>query len=108
MRSALLVSALSGLALVCAQSDTVPVTGKLGDAEEVTNNPLGAIYVAELPNSEKNTVRGSITAESVPSGRGVQFKIAITGLPQTGGPFSESNLRFLFPASRANLSNDDR
>jgi hypothetical protein len=60
------------------------------DAPVVSTNPVGAIYVATLPNQEKYTVRGSITGTSANDGKGVNFQVAISGLPNEGGPFSKS------------------
>jgi len=87
MRSAILLSALSSLALVAAQSDTVPVTGLLGNASVVTDNPLGVTYTATLPNKNTTTVRGSVKAVANSNGTGVAFTVAFSGLPSSGGPF---------------------
>lgn len=79
--------------LVLAAASTVAATGysgatgKLGDAAVITNNPAGAVYAATLPNREDTTVRGSIVASSVGGGRGVQFQVSISGLPEGEGPF---------------------
>lgn len=81
MRSSTVLSVLSTLALVSAQ------TGKLGDAPVVTNNPVGASYYATLPNKESESVRGTVYAVSSPTGKGVDFDITLSGLPAEGGPF---------------------
>ena len=52
MYSTIVAAALTGFALVKAQTPPVPgVTGQLGDAAIVNNNPAGATYIATLPNS---------------------------------------------------------
>ena len=84
MRTSIVVSTLSFLALVSAD------TGKLGDAAVVDNNPVGASYEARLPNRPSTSVRGVFLASSNPSGRGVDFQITLDGLPSEGGPFSKS------------------
>lgn len=61
------------------------------DAPKVTDSPVGASYVATLPNKEGNTVRGSITGLSSPDGKGVHFSGAFSGLPEGAGPFSKRN-----------------
>lgn len=93
MYSPLLLVALSGFTLVCAQTPTPsPVartTGDLGPAEEVVGNPSGVTYQAILPESEKSTIRGSIAGTSSPDGKGVEFTVNISGLPDSSlGPFS--------------------
>lgn len=86
-----LVSALSVLTCyVSAQSNTSPVTGKLGDALVVTDNPTSLQYIATFPNSVNSTVRGTVAVVSVPDGTGVSFDVTISGLPEEGGPFRES------------------
>lgn len=77
MRYAAVASILSAVAL--AQ--------ELGPAAEITNNPIGAKYVATFPNSIKTAVRGSVTAQSATDGKGVNFDVVIDGLPAEGGPF---------------------
>ncbi|KAJ9668557.1 hypothetical protein H2201_001199 [Coniosporium apollinis] len=81
MRTSIILPTLSLLALAAAD------TGRLGDAEVVTNNPIGASYEARLPNIATTDVRGVFIATSNPSGRGVDFQITLDGLPSTGGPF---------------------
>ncbi|KAF2761752.1 Cu,Zn superoxide dismutase-like protein [Pseudovirgaria hyperparasitica] len=81
MRSYALISALLTTS-VAAQT-----TGKLGDAAIISDNPVGAHYVATFPISEKNTVRGTVKAESNPDGKGVHFEVSVSGLPEAGGPW---------------------
>ncbi|KAF2748127.1 Cu,Zn superoxide dismutase-like protein [Sporormia fimetaria CBS 119925] len=72
---------IAAASAVSAQTATSTVT----PAPEVTNNVEGVSYVAELP--EKGTVRGSVVGTSASDGKGVQFKVSISGLPAEGGPF---------------------
>lgn len=97
MRS-LVLSALGGLALVSAQSTVVSgdypqqtvVTGKLGDAEVVSDNPVGVSYIATLPESTKSTIRGYISGTSNEDGVGVRYDIHFTGFPDLSlAPYSE-------------------
>ena len=86
-------TALSALALVSAQ--VVPgTTGKLGDAQISTNNPIGVTYQAILPDSNTTGIRGYIAGTSNANGTGVYFNINFYGFPsETLGPFST----YLFP-----------
>lgn len=92
MRSSILVTALSGLALATAQAPTpIPgTTGKLGDALVVKGNPVGVTYQAILPDSPKTGVRGYVAGTSSKDGTGVVFNVNIYGLPDPSlGPFSK-------------------
>ncbi|KAF2088705.1 Cu,Zn superoxide dismutase-like protein, partial [Saccharata proteae CBS 121410] len=81
MRISTVVATLAACVLASAQ------TGQLGDAQVFSDNPAGVAYQAVFPSSDKNSVRGSVVASSVGNGQGVQFQIAISGLPTEGGPF---------------------
>lgn len=91
---------LSVLALASAQSDTIPVTGKLGDAPVTKGNPKGVVYTATLPEKAfsypgpQGNVKGSISATAGPDGTGVQWSVNFSNLPATGGPFSKYSLSF--------------
>ncbi|KZF26493.1 Cu,Zn superoxide dismutase-like protein [Xylona heveae TC161] len=89
MRPAAILSAVAalGFGVVSAQSNTVPVTGLLGNATVVTDNPVGVAYHAALPTSNKTSVTGSVHAETSGNGTGVVFHVSISGLPTSGGPF---------------------
>lgn len=98
MRFAILVTTLSGFALVSAQTPTpVPTpipgtTGQLGNAAVVEGNPAGVTYQAILPNSNKTGVRGYLAGTSNANGTGVNFNVNIYGLPDASlGPFRKSN-----------------
>ncbi|KAI9800771.1 MAG: hypothetical protein M1833_003188 [Piccolia ochrophora] len=82
MQSAIVLSALAGFALTSAQ-----VTGKLGDAVAVTDNPVGISYQAKLPELETTEVRGYVTATGGADGNGIEVSVSFTGIPATGGPF---------------------
>lgn len=80
---------LSFLAAFCAvQGAVAQMTGKLGDAMAVMNNPPGASYVATFTEGPGNQVRGKVTAMSSPGGKSVTFNLTIIGLPMEGGPYS--------------------
>lgn len=77
----MLVSVLSLLAAasaVSAQSSTAPV---------VADNPIGAKYVATLPQKAGSSLAGSIEGVTAADGKGVKFTVHFSGLPATGGPF---------------------
>ncbi|KAI9840881.1 MAG: hypothetical protein M1838_003868 [Thelocarpon superellum] len=84
MHPTIVLSTLAGLALVQAQSNTNPVTGLLGDAAVITNNPLGATYTANLPGT---SVTGYVSGVATSNGTGVQFTVAFSNFPSSGGPF---------------------
>jgi hypothetical protein len=84
------------LTSVNGQSDTVPVTGILGNATVVENNPPGDIYMATLPSKEffnpadpRGNIKGSVSATANPDGMGVSFSVSFSNLPTSGGPFRE-------------------
>ncbi|KAI9890717.1 MAG: hypothetical protein M1814_003647 [Vezdaea aestivalis] len=85
--STIVTSLTAAAALASAQSTTTPVTGKLGDAKIVTNNPPSTVYTANLPNKNTTNVRGTIVASSASNGTGVVFTISVRGFPTSGGPF---------------------
>ncbi|KAH7171007.1 superoxide dismutase [Dactylonectria macrodidyma] len=64
------------------------------NAEPVTDNPVGVVYKATLPEEPffKNAaldgnVKGFITAMAAEDGHGVRFKVKFENLPKEGGPF---------------------
>ncbi|KAI4729370.1 hypothetical protein E4T49_02850 [Aureobasidium sp. EXF-10728] len=82
------VAAIAVLATaVTAQSDTTPVTGKLGNATVQKNNPAGVAYIATLSPNSKSNISGNVLALTSSDMVGVNFQIALTGLPSEGGPF---------------------
>lgn len=54
------------------------------NATVVTNNPAGVEYQATLPNSITTDVRGSLVAQSNPSGEGALFQVSFSGFPTEG------------------------
>jgi hypothetical protein len=69
----------------------------LADAPETTNNPVGVVYQATLPDEPffagaaiEGNVKGSITAVARENGKGVRFTVMFENLPTEGGPFSQS------------------
>ena len=96
MHSTILLTLATGLAFASAQAPGAPVpepgvTGKLGPAKIIENNPLGVSYIAQLPDRKDTTVRGSVVGTSNNNGTGVKFQISLSGLPDPSlGPFSMS------------------
>ena len=87
-----LTTALFGLA--SAQSTDVPVTGILGNASVVENNPPGIIYTATLPakgffnpEDSRGNIKGAISAVANSNGIGVAFSVDFSNFPTSGGPF---------------------
>jgi len=85
MRHSSLLSLLCGPYAAASQ-----MTGKLGDAMAIMNNPPGATYNAMLKGGPVSMAMGEVTAMSGPGGRGVMFNLTLMGLPMTGGPYSKS------------------
>ena len=93
MHSAILFTLASGLALASAQAPTpVPgVTGQLGNAAIVEDNPAGVSYVATLPESDTTNIRGSVVGTSNANGTGVNIQVSLSGFPDASlGPFCKS------------------
>lgn len=85
MHPFLLLTAGLATTLVSAQNNT-RVTGKLGDARQVRNNPvIGEVWVAKFDGP---VVTGTVTA--VAHTVGVNYTIDVTGLPADKGPYSTS------------------
>jgi len=77
-----------------AQTTTEPITGTLGNASIVENNPPGLIYTATLPTKEffnpddpRGNIKGSVSATANPNGIGVSFSVSFSNFPTSGGPF---------------------
>jgi len=94
-----LVAAL--FAYVGAQTTTEPITGSLGNASIVQNNPQGLIYTATLPakgffnpDDPRGNIKGSVSATANPNGIGVSFSVSFSNFPTSGGPFR------MFPVGR--------
>ncbi|KAF2145503.1 uncharacterized protein K452DRAFT_206862, partial [Aplosporella prunicola CBS 121167] len=79
----------AALGALCA---TFTLAAASTDAEKVLNNPVGASYSAELPQSNKTALRGSIVATTTEGETKdehvVNFLLSISGLPSEGGPFT--------------------
>jgi len=88
--STFLTTALTSISIASAQV----VTGQLGDAIRVANDPAGAAYQAVIPVGKYGTVQGTVTAVSAGE-QGTQFEIDFSGLPTTGGPFRKSHVHSL-------------
>lgn len=96
MHSATILSVLAAaiLGLVRAQSTGVPVTGILGNASVVEDNPPGVIYTATLPaksffdpQDPRGNIKGSVSAVANSNGIGVAFSVDFSNFPTSGGPF---------------------
>lgn len=109
MHSVIAIAALLGQAVVQAQNPPAatpsnaviiggdasydgPVipgtTGKLGDAQVVTGNPVGVTYRLDFPNVPTSNIRGYVSASAPPNGVGAMFTVSLSGLPDASiGPF---------------------
>lgn len=85
MRSFSIAAALSGLVALSSAQAVIDgrVTGVLGDAAIVNDNPVGVTYTATLLEKNTTTVRGSISGSAAPNGTGVIFKVNFFGFPST-------------------------
>ncbi|TLS26163.1 hypothetical protein PpBr36_05259 [Pyricularia pennisetigena] len=84
------------LATAAMSINAQEITGQLGDAKVVTNNPAGVVYEAHLPETAftkgsayagGGNVKGFISATASPDGVGVVFTVKFSNLPKEGGPF---------------------
>ncbi|CZS91195.1 related to cytosolic Cu/Zn superoxide dismutase [Rhynchosporium agropyri] len=82
------------LTLASAQNTTDLITGKLGNSTVASNNPIGKVYTATLPEkpffnpkNPKGNIKGSISAAATSNGVGVKFTVRFENLPTSGGPF---------------------
>lgn len=110
MHSSIISAAfLAVLGFVAAQSDGKdgPVTGILGNASVVEDNPPGIVYTATLPTTEffnptdrRGNIQGSVVAVANPNGIGVAFQVHFKNLPTSGGPFR----KLLHSSSSSNYS----
>ena len=67
-----------------------------GDAPVVQNNPIGTKYIAKLPDKNDTSVRGAVVVETSGNGTGVNVEVSVSGLPSSGGPFSETCLSSVY------------
>lgn len=82
MRSSTILAGLSTIAMASAQVST----GQLGDATRNLDDPMGAVYQADIPVGKYGDVIGSITATAA-GDKGTTFQVNFAGLPTSGGPF---------------------
>lgn len=95
MRFATVTTFFTAASLRVIAQDT-SVTGELGDAVVVENNPLGAVYRAtfgENPFLTPDTpaggpILGEVVVSTPPDQVGVMFTVSFQNLPKEGGPFS--------------------
>lgn len=86
MRVSSFITVLGAATLGATQGDnSTTVTGKLGDAKPVRNNPvIGETWVATF----NSTVKGTVTA--VAAKVGIDYTIDVSGLAANKGPYSMS------------------
>ncbi|KAF2101663.1 hypothetical protein NA57DRAFT_53615 [Rhizodiscina lignyota] len=80
---------LASLATAAPHLAAREVTGKLGNAQVVTDNPSGAMvqaYLVPKPDDEYQ-VSGYVRASSSGPGSSVKFDVGIFNLPDEGSPF---------------------
>ena len=98
MHSISLITLVLATVLACSNAQTTgakgPVTGTLGNASIVEDNPPGLIYMATLPTKgffnpadPRGNIKGSVSATANPDGIGVSFQVNFENLPTSGGPF---------------------
>ncbi|KAJ4418266.1 Cell surface superoxide dismutase [Cu-Zn] 4 [Gnomoniopsis sp. IMI 355080] len=68
------------------------VTGALGNATVVKNNPEGVVFRAVFPKNQftptpSGAIKGVVLAMTNQGGTGVSYNIKMTNLPSDGGPF---------------------
>jgi len=92
--NSVLAVATALLSLASAQSTTLPITGILGNASIVSDNPAGVVYTATLPTTEffnpsdpRGNIKGSVSGVAGTNGVGVTFSVSFSNLPTSGGPF---------------------
>ncbi|KAK4153424.1 superoxide dismutase [Chaetomidium leptoderma] len=79
-----------------ASGSTAAATGELGDAAEVSNNPVDVLYKAAFPESaffkpaypEGGNMEGEVSAVANPDGQGVKFTFKLSNLPKIGAPIT--------------------
>jgi hypothetical protein len=75
----------------------------------VTNNPVGVVYKATLPETaffpgaymDGGNIEGEVTAEANPDGKGVLFTVKLSNLPRSGGPFRKLYIPIAFYTDRS-------
>lgn len=55
------------------------------EAPVIKDNPAGVAYKATLPDRPDTSVRGSVVGAASPGGEGIDFTVALEGLPQAAG-----------------------
>lgn len=79
---------LASVAAAAPHLATRQTTGKLGNAQRVTDNPTGAMAEARLIPTGDSQIQGYVRARSGGSASApINMEINISGLPSSGGPF---------------------
>ena len=73
--------------LVAGSMLAVGLAAAQQEAPVTTDNPVGPVYIATLPETESTTIRGSVSASADTDGKGVVFAISFSGLPAEGAPY---------------------
>lgn len=68
---------------------SLSATALASDAQVVSGNPIGAQYMAKLPDRNDTTVRGTIVINTNSNGTGANVQVSFSGFPDVGGPFSD-------------------
>jgi len=85
-----LITLLALTATTFATRDALGLqTGKLGDAQTITDNPLGQNYTAQF-TGQSGGLFGFVNGIASQDGTGVAFDVHLTGFPSEGGPFRTS------------------
>ncbi|KAK4170231.1 superoxide dismutase [Cladorrhinum sp. PSN259] len=90
----------------------LPDTGKLGNATVVTNNPVGVVYKATLPEKaffpfaypEGGNIQGEVSAVAAEGGTGVVFTVKLSNLPKVAGIDSFPYHLHVLPAAGGNCT----
>jgi len=79
------ITASAVAAILSFANVVVAVTGQLGDAPIINDNPNRVKYQADLTNT--STVNGIISFQGRENGTGITVNVSLTNFPAEGGPF---------------------
>ncbi|GAM87739.1 hypothetical protein ANO11243_057660 [Dothideomycetidae sp. 11243] len=72
---------VSTSAIFAAASAAALVSAASTDAPVITNNPVGAQYLATFTATAQNTVNGNVQISTYPNGQGVTIQMSMSGFP---------------------------